>query len=280
MQSTLVQHPDPQADPHDTVLMPQIGALSPAAPDPSELHINPVDHVSTAPQMDLLLDPVPGAPPFNDNRMDLGAAEPRRSGGFARFLVATAIGVAVTIGWQAYGEEAWQALAGLAPHLVAGSSVQAQSVNTDEQPSPPPVQAAAEAAPEKPAPVGDTATAAPTAAPVQAASSADLAPLMQEMSREIASLRQTVDQLKAGQQQLSRDLAREQDARRKVAATASAPKPVAAAPRKPPPPPYYSSASNPPPPVVQQQAIMPPPVPQPSTVPGYAYVPRPPRPLP
>ncbi len=195
-------------------------------------------------------------------------------------MVATAIGVAATIGWQAYGEEAQEMLATVAPRLLAASPVQAQSVSADEMPAPAPVQGAAEAAPEKPASAADTTTGPQTAAPVQAASSAELTPLIEAMSHEIASLRQTIEQLKAGQQQISRDLAREQDARRKIAATAAAPKPAATPPRNPPPPPprYSAAAAPPPPPAVQQQAIVPPP--QPSTVPGYAYVPRPPRPLP
>lgn len=284
MQSTLAQDADPQADPHDTVAIPQIDAPSPAAPDPSELHINAADHAASAPALDVALDPALRAPPLNDNRhLELRVAGPRPTGRFARFLVATAIGVAVTIGWQAYGDEAWQKLASSAPQLLAASPVQAQSVSADEKPGPAPVQAAAEAAPEKPAPAADATAAPQAAAPVQAASSAELAPLIEGMSREIASLRQTVEQLKAGQQQISRDLAREQDSRRKTAAnSAPTPKPVAAAPRNPPPPPprYSAAAAPPPPPAVQQQVIVPPPPPQPSTVPGYAYVPRPPRPLP
>jgi hypothetical protein len=276
MQSTLAQDADPQADPHDTVAIPQTDAPSPAAHDPSELHINAADHAASA--LDLALDPALRAPPLNDNReLSLRVARPRPARRFARFLVATAIGVAATIGWQAYGDEVWQKLASSAPQLLAASPVQAQSVSA-EQPSPAPAQVAAEAAPEKPAPAADTAAAPQAAAPVQAAAPAELAPLIEGMSREIASLRQTVEQLKAGQQQISRDLAREQESRRKTAAAAPAPKPVAAPPRNPPPPPpHYSAAAAPPPPVVQQQAIVPPP--QPSTVPGYAYVPRPPRPV-
>lgn len=288
MHSTPAQHADPQADPHDTVSIPHIDAPSPMARDPSELHINAADHAPSAAALDLSLDTMPGAPPLNDNRENLRAAGRRPAGGFARFLVATAIGVAVTIGWQAYGEEAREMLATFAPRLLAASPVQAQSVSADETPVPAPVQAAAEAAPEKPASVADTTAAPQTAAPVQAASAApaqaaafaELTPLIEGMSREIASLRQTIEQLKAGQQQMSRDLAKavdkavEQESRRRIAATAPPSRPVA-----PPPPPRYSPTAVPPPqPAVQQQAIVPPPPAPPAGY--YASAPRPPRPLP
>jgi septal ring factor EnvC (AmiA/AmiB activator) len=73
--------------------------------------------------------------------------------------------------------------------------------------------------------------------PTQAALPAELAQSIETMTREIASLKQTVEQLQAGQQQLSRDVAKvtEQEARRKLAAQ----------PPKPTPPPRQQRALTP-----------------------------------
>ncbi|MGA8693286.1 MAG: hypothetical protein WB689_05465, partial [Xanthobacteraceae bacterium] len=106
----------------------------------------------------------------------------RSSRGFARYLVAIVIGVAATLAWQSYGESAKQIIATRAPEL--GWSPEAkQMVATSIQwigwTKPP-------AGPEKQAPpVAQTAPTTPSLDPGQ----------VQQMTQNLATLRQTVEQL-------------------------------------------------------------------------------------
>lgn len=289
--STL-QHDDPQIDPHhndphdDIVAILRDGAPR-VAHDPSELRISPADHVAGSASPAPPLAPALRPPPLNDD-LPLNAARPRPRRRVMRFVFTVCVGIAATIGWQSYGEAARRMLADWVPQLAAIAPGQAQQASAAEEQSPPPVQSAAEAAPVQ-APAVAAAPAATTAAPAQAAppqaAPPDLAPMLEDMSREIASLRQTIEQLKAGQQQISRDLAKaaEQEPKRRVASPAPPPRPAAAQRTPAPlPPPARSMASQLPPPPVTTQPVI---VPQPSPVqlppePGFASAPRPPRPLP
>ena len=108
---------------------------------------------------------------------------------FGRYLVAILIGVAATLAWQSYGESAKQIIAKRVPEL-GWSPETKQMISTSIQwigwtkPS---------AGPEKQSlPVAQTAPAAP---------SVDV----QQMIQSLAGLRQTVEQLAGGQDQMARE---------------------------------------------------------------------------
>jgi hypothetical protein len=319
---------DPNGDPHDTIIALLRGAEpAQSTRDPSELNISPVDGGSsgsasaappinpasrTTPLNDIV--PLADVTPRNDNlRIDQPRAlRARRGRGVVRFLLTVCAGVVATIGWQAYGEDAIQRAAALVPQL--SGSVPAQATNAADvaatvqtaaaEPAAEPATPAAAAPP----PTEQTATAAAAPAPaavadgasVQAAIPVEVAQSIEAMTREIASLKQTIEQLKDGQEKLGRDLAKavEQEQRKKTAA-AQAPKPTpsqvspppapqrasaplppqaAAAPRSaatyPPPQPYYAQGAAP------RDVYIPPPRTQLPPEPGYPTAPRPPRPLP
>ncbi len=165
---------------------------------------------------------------------------------FARFLLVAGIGVAATLAWQSYSEAAKQMIASWAPQLGWSSSLTLTNPSPDpevaaKQPSPSAVEATADAAPAPP--LAQTATAGPSPE------------LAQQLARDLATVRQGVDQLTVSQEQMARDIAKlqaaEQDIRHKI--SASPPRPAASPARKPvptlPPPqpaPRLSSALPPP----------------------------------
>ncbi len=114
----------------------------------------------------------------------------RASRAFIRYVVAICIGVAATLAWQSYGEATKQMIAMRAPQL--GWSPEAQQMIASSiqwlgwtQPA---------AGPENTAPE----TVAPKASldPAQA----------QQMTQSLAALRETVEQLAAGQDQVAREI--------------------------------------------------------------------------
>ncbi len=123
------------------------------------------------------------------------AMKKRGSRRFRRYLVAIVIGVAATLAWQSYGESAKQIIATRAQQL--GWSPEAkQMIATSIQwigwTKPP-------AGPEKQAPpVAQTALTTPSLDPGQ----------VQQMTQNLATLRQTVEQLAGGQDQMARETAR------------------------------------------------------------------------
>jgi hypothetical protein len=126
--------------------------------------------------------------------------------GFTGLLLAACIGVAA-IAWQSsYGDVAKEMIARWAPQRVVSSSPPLENPGLPTQPSPPAVQAAAaKTAPPQPALLAQTAPedAAPTAAAT--AVSSELTQLLQSMARDIATLGQGIQQLKASQEQMARD---------------------------------------------------------------------------
>lgn len=317
MQSAL-QHADPQSDPHDDIAA-LLGNQAPrTANDPSELNITPVDRGTSAASPAPSIEPPSRAAPLNDNAGDIREPTPRARPGrrIARILLSVCAGIAATIAWQTYGEQARQRLSHLAPQLLASAPARTPSANAAEsqdaasQVGEPqtaaevaPVEAAAAAAvpstPVQPA----TAAAAPAAetALVQATLPPELAQSIESIAREVSALKQTVEQLKAGQQQLSRDITRaaEQEARRKLPTQTSKPAPPPQSPRPPTPPPYAAAAPrntvpySPPPTNPQGQAypqgsaqrevyISAPAPTTPARLPpepGFVNAPRPPMPL-
>ena len=159
----------------------------------------------------------------------------RRSRGFRRYLVAILIGVAATLAWQSYGESAKQVIATRAPEL--GWSPQAkQMIATSIQWvgwTKPPV------GPEKQAlPVAQTAPTIPSLDPAQ----------VQQMAQNLAAMKQTVEQLAGGQDQMARDIARLEAAVAELIAKMPEPpaQPSVAPARKPSPTPPTSRTPIPP----------------------------------
>ena len=122
--------------------------------------------------------------------------------GLMGLLLAACIGAAA-IAWQSpYGDAA--IIATWAPQRVATSSPPLENPGLAAQPSPPAVEAAgANTAPSQPALLAQTVPedVAPTAAPP----SRELTQVLQSMARDLATLGQEIEQLKAGQEQMARD---------------------------------------------------------------------------
>ena len=141
-------------------------------------------------------------PAVAGNRPSLGGRAVRA---FVGLTLAACIGV-VAIAWQSpsYGDAARQIIARWAPQLVPTLSLMLENPALPAQPSPPTIQAAAaKTAPPQPATVAQTAPEG--AAPTAAALSPELTPLLQSMARDLATVGQRVEQLKASQEQMARD---------------------------------------------------------------------------
>lgn len=309
MQLTL-EHADPHADPHDSIVA-QLRDMAPRlAHDPSPPNVSPGALETPAASPDLVSEPSLRATPLNDNAGDIRIPAQRARSGrrVARVLLTVGVGVAVMIAWYSYGEEAKQRLSHLTPQLFASVAAPTPNTNVAEpqetaaQIATPqstsdsvPAQAAA-VVPATPT-QSETATAAPAvdSPPAQAALPPELAQSIESMAHEIASLKQTVEQLQAGQQRLSSDIAKvtEHETRRKL--VPQKPKPgaalrpqhlsaPAAARRTPtpysPPPQAYSQGQTFPHGAAQRDAYIPSPAPtQLPPQPGDTSAPRPPMPL-
>ncbi len=232
---------------------------------------------------------------------------------FAALLLALGIGAAA-MSWQTVTFAAKKALVSWAPKWAIAASLPLDKLGlgTSSTPSEDPAEAAP-AQPEAPAQTADGAGSENAAA--AAAAPADAAQQLQSMARDLANanhevetLKASIAELKASQQQMVRDLAKvsdkvvEQNAKTK---TAVAPRPPVTAAHRPapvyssagysptatpaPPPayrpsasPYAAQASAAPPPPVAAQPYAPPPPTQipPQADPGVVgSAPRPPMPL-
>jgi hypothetical protein len=151
---------------------------------------------------------------FPSERPSLGK---RASRALARFLITFCIGVAATLAWQSYG--------GAAREMIAGSFPQLGWLAPQAAP-------VAQTAPDMIAPA------------VLAAPSPDL----KQLKVGLAVVQQSVDQLAAGQEQLTRDITKLQATEQDILHKISAPPPP-----PPPPPPAAAPARKPvpltPPPV-------------------------------
>ena len=225
---------------------------------------------------DLSNDPLPTDPRSLRGRTSLS---------LARFLLAACVGVAATLAWQAYGGTAKQMIANSIPQLswllLSPPVMNPPSGNeiAVEQPSPPAVQESGpQGASAQTGAVASTAseTAASTA---PAAPSPEFQQQLETMMHDLAAVRQSVEQLAAGQEQIARDVAKPQTAGQQTAGHdirrgISALPPAATTARKPvplpQPPPQSSTAPLPPePPEPAAQSAVEPLAPSP---------PRPPRP--
>ena len=157
--------------------------------------------------------------------------------------------------WHAYGDEAKQRLSSFVPQFSYGAEVkqklshlvpqlfsnapEMRSANAAEPKDttspiaasepvadPAPAQESSDAASATPAPAAPApVTSAAETPPTQIALPPELTQSIETMAREIASLKQTLEQLQAGQQQLSRDVAKvsEHGTRHKLADQTSKP---------------------------------------------------------
>jgi hypothetical protein len=194
----------------------------------------PSDHPQS--RMNTFRPAVPSNPP------SLGRRAVRA---FISLALLGCIGVAA-MAWQSpsSGDAAKQMIARWAPQLVPTLLLTLESPGLPAQRAPLAVRAsAASAAPPQLAPLAQIAPQG--VVPPAAALSPESAQLLQSMARDLATvgqrieqLKASIDQLKAGQQQMSREIAKpfeskasEQNLRRK--ASAPPPRPTAASTRKP-----------------------------------------------
>jgi hypothetical protein len=159
----------------------------------------------------------------------------RASRGFVRFLVAVCLGIAGTLAWQSYGDAAKQIVATRAPEL-GWSPESKQMIATSIQwfgwtkaPSAPETAAAQTVAPKAPT--------APSVDPAQ----------LQQMVQNLASLREMVQQLTAGQDQTTREIGKLESAVVEILMKMPEPQSSAAPARKPAPAPQPSSRPATPP---------------------------------
>jgi hypothetical protein len=144
----------------------------------------------------------------NAARPAVPGKRPSRGGRAARGLTGlmlTACICVAAIVWQSsYRDTAKQMIARWVPQLTSTSSLSLENPGLSVQPSPPTVQAAAaETAPPPPASLAQTAPE--EIATTAAAPSPELAQLLQSMARDLTTVEQGIEQLKAGQEQMARD---------------------------------------------------------------------------
>jgi hypothetical protein len=160
----------------------------------------------------------------------------------ARFLIAALIGVGATLAWQSYGDEAKKMVRTRAPSL-------AWLLPVSMTKSPPDGQLSAQdaALPQ---------SASVTQTPAAAVTSPELMQQLEPMTRDLAVVRRSLEQLAAKQEQMAQNIATlqaaEQDIRQKMSSPPAS-QAVPLPPRKPPHPAAQSSA-------VQSSSVPPPPL--------------------
>jgi hypothetical protein len=170
-----------------------------------------------------------GAANSND-RPSFGRRALRR---FIRFVLAVATGVVVTLAWQSYSETAQQIIASKASQLglsaLLGSNNPSPGRLASKRRSPPAQQAAgANASGEQPTSVTLTADAAPASVPP--APAPELVQKLDDIGGDLATVRETVERLKAAQEQMLSNIAKLQTAQDDLRRKISAPVPRATAP--------------------------------------------------
>jgi hypothetical protein len=177
-ESSSVPLPDEMTRPTDLDAnferLPRKSSSSVAPPLPDEM-TRPTDRDANFERLPRkgVIHPLPDRKPRpTDPRSKRPSLGKRAARGLTRFLIVFCIGVAATLGWQAYGDKAREMIADSYPRLGW-------------------------LAPH----------AAPIAQTAPAASSPD-AQQLKDMSLGLAAVQQSVDQLAAGQQQLASDIAK------------------------------------------------------------------------
>jgi hypothetical protein len=298
MDSTL--KPKQSDDPHDVLMVaPDAVMVAPTDEELSKLahtlRQNPPPRTGsdlnagpTVPPVDTTFRPAAvGDIPVPGRRRSIGARAART---FTALLFAACIGVAA-IAWQSSSNVAKQLIATWAPQFILTSWLPLENPARPAQPTPPAVEAAAaNAGSPQPASLAQTASAGVTPT---ATLSPESAQLLQSMARDLATVGQEIEQLKASiaelkasQQQMSRDVARasEQSMRPRISAPPT--RSAAARARTPMPslpPPQAAAAPTSPQAVAPSGPRQPEPQPQataqPQADPELASVPRPPMPV-
>jgi hypothetical protein len=307
MQSTLTPQ---DTDPHDAfVIEPDVVlATRQASPDPVKELLSHLAHkaarkppeISAIPQVSIPEVSAVAPPPAVDTTFratsidtidtkDRPVAPDDRPGigwwvrrGFIAFMFALCSAFAAAA-WKHHGDTARQMISSWVPPFVLAASPIADKPAAAESSEAAPVQAAAAdpapaqpAAPaQTPAPSSDAATATVAAAPAQPTPSTPSTPSMARdlatMGQQIEQLKASIEQLKASQAQMSREMAaRNSEPGSRPRASALPPRPVAAIPPRPIPAPHKPprQAYLPPPPVItsaQPGYAMPPPLPPPAS---------------
>jgi hypothetical protein len=151
---------------------------------------------------------------------DKPITRPTRRRRFARFLLAICIGVAGTLAWQSYGDATRQIIATRAPELGWSPEARQMIASWTGWMKPPA---------EKAAPEAVTSSKAPQVPSIDSAQ-------VQQIAQSLAAVRQTVEQLAGGQEQMARNIARLESAVTELIAKIPeppAPQPCAAPTRKP-----------------------------------------------
>jgi hypothetical protein len=298
MQSTL--NPKQTDDPHDFVVVaPDAVRVAPADEELSNLLHEAARRSKPQPHTESDFAAGPPVPavdttfrPADVDKVQVAGHWRSIGGGLVRvftaLLLTACIGVAA-IAWQSSGHVATQMMAKWAPKFVLASLLPVEQSEPPAQPTPLAVEAAAAnvAAPQpaSAAPIAPEG-AAPTAAVALPAESAQL---LQSMARDLASVGQEVEQLKAGieqlkagQQQMSRDVAKASERsriavppQRPAAAAARRPMPAFAPPQAAAIPPLPAAAPY----VPRQPEPQPQVTAQPPAEPELSSVPRPPLPV-
>jgi hypothetical protein len=163
----------------------------------------------------------------------------RSSRGFARYLVAICIGVAATLAWQSYGEATKQIIAtkiselGRSPETKQMIASWMQRFGWQKPPLEHAAVPASVAEMPQAAPVGQAAPE--NVAPKTPAVSAPDPEQVHQIALDLAALRQSVEQLAAGQDQMAREIDRLQAADMEILAKIPSPplQPPAVPARKP-----------------------------------------------
>jgi hypothetical protein len=122
--------------------------------------------------------------------------------GLTGLLLAACVGFAA-IAWQSPSDAAKVIFARWAPQLVSTSSLPLENPGLPAQPSPPTAPVVAPTASPPPARLAQTVPE--DVAPTAAALPPELTQLLQSMARDLATLKQGIEQLKASQEQMARD---------------------------------------------------------------------------
>jgi hypothetical protein len=165
----------------------------------------------------------------------------RASRAFVRYLAAICIGVAGILAWQAYGETTKQVIATKAPELGWSPEAKQMIASWVEQLgwtkplADPDITAVRTSVRETPQSAAVAQTAPETVAPKPAVAPALDPEQIQQITQSLAALRQTADQLAAGQDQMAREITKllAADVEILLKLPAAPPQPPAAAARKP-----------------------------------------------
>jgi hypothetical protein len=219
-------NPKPTDDPHDIlVVAPGVAVMVPTDEELSKLARSLRHPPFPQAPTETHLPPEPTVPPVDTTFRPTAVGDVRvpgqrttTGGKAARALTAALVVAACTggasIAWQSYGDAAETMIAQWAPQRILALLPLEKPTQSAQQPAPPAVEPpAANAEPASTATAVENTTQG--VAPAAGAPSAETAPSQGSMANELASARHEIEQLKAtiadlkaSQQQVSRDMAK------------------------------------------------------------------------